>query len=201
MKFIPFCSFPPLCSLLLINQELSETRTILLVDDTDRHTPIPPSLCLSLGSSCWGCCMSRQGASARHHPCSRDSSPGTKLDSYPCSRDSSRSAGRDMYLRSRVSSWGADLDQCMDYVSFQHSGHTATSSCAALHPHPASSRLLWPILGVPWAWPSWWGCSMNGTELSLSAKALTWISRTANPHRILPVTPSLLPTSASRWRL
>ena len=34
--------------LLLINQELSETRTILLVDDTDRHTRFPVRFALAL---------------------------------------------------------------------------------------------------------------------------------------------------------
>ena len=52
-----FCSFSPLCSLLLINRELSETTNTLQVKVAAAHLArrLPACLALSCGSSCWSC--------------------------------------------------------------------------------------------------------------------------------------------------
>ena len=89
MRFIPFCSFPPLCSLFLVNRELLETRNTILADAeaADEHRGSRPSGPLAAAP--------RAGAAVRR---SRDQAPPLlsrqlprqDLDSYLSSCDSSR---------------------------------------------------------------------------------------------------------------
>ena len=103
MKFMPFCVFALLFSLLLINRELLETRDTLRADAAaaDEHRGSRP-LGLSQRLLALQHAAVRRGRT-RHHLCSRDSSEREDLDTLLLSRQLLRQ-DLDVYCSSHDSS-------------------------------------------------------------------------------------------------